>query len=82
MASRRSPTPLALRNRAIESGLNVVVSYGSTESTALVAAGQGPDVVRRPNSAGRVLPNSSLRISSSGEILVGGPSLFLGYRRQ
>lgn len=74
-----SPMPIALRLHALERGLRLVLSYGSTESTALVAAGGGGDLIRLRNSAGHVLGEHVVHASERGEILIGGPSLFLGY---
>ncbi len=73
------PLPLPLRRRALERQVRLMVSYGSTESTAMMAASAEPGVVSRPNSAGRLLPGRELRLSPEGELRIGGPTLFLGY---
>ncbi len=73
------PLSSSLRRHALDRGLPLVVSYGSTESTALMAASAEPEVVSRPNSAGRVLPGRELRVSADGVLRIGGPNLFLGY---
>jgi O-succinylbenzoic acid--CoA ligase len=69
----------SLRQRGLESGVNLAVSYGSTESTAFMAVTSDPDIVARPRSNGHVLPDRRLEVSSDGELRIGGPTLFLGY---
>ena len=69
----------SLRQRGLESGVKLAVSYGSTESTAFMAVTSDPDIVARPRSAGRVLPDRRLEVSTEGELRIGGPTLFLGY---
>lgn len=73
------PVSLPLRRHALERRLPLVVSYGSTESTAMMAASAEPEIVSRQNSAGRVLPGRELRVSAEGELRIGGANLFLGY---
>ncbi len=69
----------ALRERALRAGVPLYVSYGATETTAFVAASDEPDVVVRPNAAGRLLPHRRVEVAEDGEILVGGNGLFDGY---
>lgn len=69
----------SLRQRGLESGVRLAVCYGSTESTAFLAMSADPDLVARPRSAGRVLPDRRLEVSADGELRIGGPTLFLGY---
>jgi O-succinylbenzoic acid--CoA ligase len=73
------PLPAALRTAALDAGVALVVSYGSTETTAFVAATGEPDIVRRPHSAGRPLPHRTVEVLADGEILVGGEGLLRGY---
>lgn len=57
-------------------GVNVMTSYGLTETASQVyTSNSGGD----PSSRGQVLPGRQLKISESGEILVRGETLCLGY---
>lgn len=69
----------SLRRRGLDARARLAVSYGSTETTAFVAVSAEPEVVARPGSAGRPLPERDLVVDADGEIRVGGPTLFLGY---
>jgi long-chain acyl-CoA synthetase len=51
--------------------------YGQTECTAIATCHREGDV--RPESAGVALPGVTLKISESGEILVGGEGIMAGY---
>ena len=73
------PIPVALRRRALDAGVSLVVSYGSTETSALVAASADPAVIRVPDTAGRTLPERRIEVDDAGRIRVGGPTLFRGY---
>jgi len=63
--------------------------YGMTECAGAIAQAVGEDFVRRPSSAGRVLPlvdvriagpdGSSLPVGQAGEIMVRGAQIMLGY---
>jgi o-succinylbenzoate---CoA ligase len=73
------PVPPSLVNEALARGLPLHTSYGLTEMASQVTAtppGASPEELR---TAGRVLPNSEVSISESGEILVRGETLFAGY---
>ena len=74
-----SETPRTLVKRALARGLPVFTTYGCTEMASQVTtAGVGATPGQR-SSSGKLLPHRRLRISEAGEILVAGPTLFLGY---
>jgi len=75
------PLPLSLRSRALDADIALQVSYGATETSALIAVSGDPDIVRRPGSAGHALPGRRIEIDAAGQIQVGGPTLFRGYLR-
>ncbi len=62
-----------------DDGVPLFVSYGSTETTAMVAASSDPEVVRSPDAAGTALADRAMEIAADGEVRVGGPTLFAGY---
>jgi len=72
------PVSPSLRERALEAGVPLVISYGATETASFVAASAEPDIVRRPFSAGRPLPGRDVVVDNAGEILIGGPTLSAG----
>ena len=61
-------------------GVNLKQIYGATEASALVAL-QG-DSEADPNTVGRALPGTEVRIGERGEVLVRGPGVFKGYFKQ
>ena len=61
-------------------GVNLKQIYGATEASALVAL-QGDDAAD-PNTVGRALPGTDVRIGELGEVQVKGPGVFLGYYKQ
>ncbi|MBI3827792.1 MAG: AMP-binding protein [Candidatus Rokubacteria bacterium] len=58
-------------------GINYKQIYGLTECGAL--ATYQPDTDVRPETVGRPLPAVELRVSEAGEVLIRGPSVFVGY---
>lgn len=69
--------PPALAQRWENMGIKVVQGYGLTEASPLVSANS---LERRIlDSIGRVVDCVEVRISSEGEILIKGPSVFKGY---
>ena len=67
-----SAIPAGLVERARQRGVPVSVSYGLTEMTSTVTATEpGGDAA----TSGRALPGREVRVSSDGEIEVGGPCL-------
>ena len=73
------PSSAALRRRAVDAGVPLVVSYGSTETASLITAERDPARLLADGCAGRALPGREVRVSASGEILVRGDSLLTGY---
>ncbi len=67
-----SAIPSALMERAISLGLSVHTSYGLTEMSSQVATGQAGGCVK-------TLSYRQCRISTEGEVLVRGETLFKGY---
>lgn len=61
-------------------GINLKQIYGATEASALVSL-QG-DNEADPNTVGRMLPGTEVRIGDRGEVLVKGPGVFRGYYKQ
>jgi long-chain acyl-CoA synthetase len=61
-------------------GINLKQIYGATEASALVA--MQTDGEADPNTVGRILPGTEVRIDEKGEVLVKGPGVFQGYHRQ
>lgn len=60
-------------------GIDMREVYGQTESTGGVTVHYPGDT--RFGTVGRAVPNTEIRISENGEILVKGPSVFKGYYR-
>jgi long-chain acyl-CoA synthetase len=58
-------------------GLNLKQVYGQTESGGICVLHPNDDV--RPETVGRPTPDTRIRISEAGEILIAGPTVFLGY---
>ena len=61
-------------------GINLKQIYGATEASALVAMQSNTEA--DPNTVGRTLPGTEVRIGDRGEVLVKGPGVFLGYHKQ
>jgi len=61
-------------------GINLKQIYGATEASALVAWQSNDEA--DPNTVGRTLPGTEVRIGERGEVQVKGPGVFLGYYRQ
>src|SRR5215467_6983932 len=61
-------------------GINLKKIYGATEASALVAM-QG-DEEADPNTVGRPLPGTDVRIGELGEVQVRGSGVFVGYYKQ
>jgi len=82
MISGGAPVPAALCEQLREStGLNLYQAYGMTEAAGVITLPnlQCPSI---PGSAGHVSGAMQVRIDSSGEICVQGPTVFPGYLGQ
>lgn len=73
------PLPVPLRRWALNDGIPLIVSYGSTESASLVTAETEPTRMLEESNAGRVLPGRRLVVEADGHIRVGGDTLMTGY---
>lgn len=60
-------------------GVDICQAYGQSESATFVTLHSRGNV--KLETVGRVIGSKRLRISDSGEILVGGPTLFHGYHK-
>ena len=73
------PISLALREAAVEAGVPLVVSYGSSEGTSLVTATRvSADILQR-HCAGPAAPKRTVEVDADGEIRIGGDTLLTGY---
>jgi long-chain acyl-CoA synthetase len=61
-------------------GLEMVEVWGQTESGGITTT--NPIGRTRPGSIGMPLPDTEVKLSSEGELLVRGPSVFMGYLNQ
>ena len=61
-------------------GVNLKQVYGATEACGLVSL-QG-DNEADPNTVGRIVPDTQVRIGERGEVEVKGPGVFVGYYKQ
>jgi len=68
-----------LYDKASAAGWPLVVSYGMSETAALIAAHTPDDGPWRENLVGRLLPGHEIRIGEDGRIALRGPQVMLGY---
>lgn len=68
-----------LADAAAEAKLPVSLSYGMTETAAMVTALRPAEFLAGARSSGTALPHASIRIDDEGRIVAGGTSLFRGY---
>jgi O-succinylbenzoic acid--CoA ligase len=68
-----------LADAAARAKLRIVLSYGLTETAAMVAAQRPEEFLAGDRSSGRVLPQAKVTIGRGGVVRVGGRSLFRGY---
>lgn len=69
----------ALAERAALHRLPLSLSYGMTETAAMVAALPPEEFLAGRRSAGTSLPHAAITLGAGGEIVVRGESLFRGY---
>lgn len=74
-----APMPNYVGRFFTAAGLSVAEGYGLTETAPVVSA--NPPESPRLGTAGKVVPNISVRIAEDGEVLVQGPSVMRGYYR-
>ncbi len=73
------PIQAKLVRAAVDAGLPIFTSYGSTEMATQVSATCPGESAARLLTAGRPLDPGNVRIAADGEIQVRGDTLFLGY---
>jgi O-succinylbenzoic acid--CoA ligase len=73
------PIPESLIREAAALELPIFTTYGLTETASQVATTRPGDALDRLLTAGRPLISGTVSVASDGEILVRGPTLFLGY---
>jgi long-chain acyl-CoA synthetase len=78
-SSGGAPLPATIRAAALEAGLPVLEGYGLTEAAPIVTLSTRQ--AQKPGSCGRALPGTELSCSATGEVLVRGPHVMLGYYR-
>lgn len=73
------PVWAELADQAAKARLRISLSYGLTETAAMVAALRPREFAAGERSCGRVLPHARLRIGRGGVVRISGRSLFRGY---
>jgi O-succinylbenzoic acid--CoA ligase len=68
-----------LVKEALDQGIQLSTTYGSTEAASQVTTSTPQTLAVNPTLSGRVLPYRQLAISTDGEILLKGETLFKGY---
>lgn len=68
-----------LEARAAEAGVRLVLSYGSTETAAMVAGRSGNVAENKGEPGLAALPHVSITLDAASQILLSGPSVFRGY---
>ena len=68
-----------LLQAAATARLPLALSYGMTETAAMIAAQRPEEFLTGDRSCGAVMPHARIEISAEGLIRVGGDSLFRGY---
>lgn len=69
-----------LADAAVRASVRVVLSYGMTETAAMVSAQRPEEFAMGDRSCGRPLPHASVRLEDEeGRIVISGTSLFRGY---
>ena len=72
------PAPAALRQAALDAGIQLVITYGMTESLAFLAMSDDPVVVAQGDTAGHVLPGRRVTQEADGTLSINAPSLHRG----
>lgn len=73
------PTWPELSEAAARAGLPIVLSYGMTETAAMVAAQHPDDFAAGERNSGAALPHARIEITPEGTVKIEGDSVFRGY---
>lgn len=68
-----------LLERASEARLPLSLSYGMTETAAMVTASRPGEFLAGDRSSGTALPHARVELNDEGIVRLGGPALFRGY---
>lgn len=68
-----------LLERAAQAGVPLALSYGMTETAAMIAALRPEEFARGERSSGGVMPHARVELGDDGVICVSGRSVFRGY---
>jgi len=68
-----------LLDRAERARVPLVLSYGMTETVAMVTAQRPDEFLAGDRSAGTALPHARVEVDETGVVRIAGPSLFRGY---
>lgn len=68
-----------LLDRAAAARVPLVLSYGMTETAAMVTAQRPAEFLAGDRSSGTVLPHARVELDEAGVVRIAGPSLFRGY---
>lgn len=74
-----APAWPALLDHAAAAGIRISLSYGMTETAAMVTALQPEDFLAGKRTSGTALPHMRVAVNTEGAITVGGESVFHGY---
>jgi o-succinylbenzoate---CoA ligase len=74
-----APAWPALLDRAAEERIPIALTYGMTETAALVTAVRPQEFLMGERSSGKALPHVRVNVDAEGAIVVSGESVFLGY---
>lgn len=69
----------ALADAAAQARIPSALSYGMTETAAMVAAQRPAEFAAGDRSSGKPMPHASVRIDEEGRVCISGESLFVGY---
>lgn len=76
-----APISVELYKRGKKAGLPIHVTYGLTEMSSSVLISDAPYIEKDLLYMGKPLPYRDMKLSTDGEILVKGETLFLGYEK-
>ena len=71
--------PESLAEQAYECGLNLFVSYGSTEMCSQITCTRDKDSLKHLKTSGRLLRHREIKVNEKKNILAKGQTLFAGY---